>query len=154
MVASFSGARALSGEKSKLLSDVQLASSEIDRAVALDADVTFDTQDGTFTPTALRCTALLMRGNIELIYGTTEAAKQYFEQSIQIVETSDAHYMLGLIHEDEYKPVEALGHFEKYLAMEPNGEYSVNALREADRMRNYKAGFRRSWGTVAVLLLF
>lgn len=154
MAATFASARALSGEKGKLLSDVQLASGEIDRAGSLDPNVTIDSGEGSLvTPTSLRCSALLVRGNIELIYGTAEAAKQLFEQSLQVVETPDAHYMLGLIHEDEYKPTEALVQFEQYLAMEPNGEYSVSALREANAMRNYKKRFRGSWLVLGLLLL-
>lgn len=149
MVGAWAGARALSGEKARLLSDVELASSEIARGIALDAGVAVDTPHGIVEPKGLRATSLFMRGHIELIYGTSQAAKQLFQQTLQVAEVPDAHYMLGLIWEDEYKPTEALTHFEKYLALEPNGEHSVSALREANAMKNYKKRFRGNW-----LLLF
>ena len=69
----------------------------------------------------------------------------------QIIEFAEPHYMLGLIYEANM-PGPALWHFEKCLQLDPDGELSVPALREANAMRNYKKRFRGSWGTFFLLL--
>jgi hypothetical protein len=69
-----------------------------------------------------------------------------------MMEFAEPHYMLGIVYEGQYRPVEALIHFERCLELDPVGELSVPALREANAMRNYKKRFRGSWGTFFLLL--
>ena len=89
------------------------------------------TEAGALSITALQATALYLRGQIEAIWGRPEQAMTLFLQSIQIAESPNPHYMMGLLYEDEYKPLEALKHFERCLELDPDGELSVPALREA-----------------------
>src|SRR5262249_20650457 len=102
----------------------------------------------------LRSFIQLMRGQLEMIWGTSRGAIQFLQNSVQIVELPDAHYMLGLIYESEYRPAEALAHFERCLEIDPAGDLSVSALRELNAMKNYKKRFRGSWGTFAILFVF
>src|SRR5882724_7060515 len=88
-----------------------------------------------------------------MIWGKSDGAKELFSQSVQIMEMPDSHYMLGLLYESEYKPAEALKHFERCLELDADGELSVPALREADAMRNYKKKFRGNW-LLFIFLLF
>ena len=62
--------------------------------------------------------------------------------------------MLGLLYESEYKPIEALRHFERCLELDPDGELSVPALREANAMRHYRKKFRGQWGLFFLMLVF
>jgi tetratricopeptide (TPR) repeat protein len=153
MVSTFKGNRQLKQQKASLLNDLQLASQEIDRAVSLDRDATVDTGDGTFGALQLRAWITYMNGLLEMIWGRSEDAKRLLNSSLQIVEFPHAHYMLGLLHEAEYQPAEALKHFERCLELDPAGELSVSALREANAMRNYKKKFRGSW-LLFIFLLF
>ena len=60
-------------------------------------------------------------------------------------------YGLGILHESDYQPKEALTHFERCLELDPAGEFSVSALREANAMRNYKKKFRGNWLLLVIL---
>ncbi len=154
MATGFRGKKQLSQQKSTLQQDLQLANDELGRAAALNADVTIQTKDGVFGIKLLRSMIIYIRGSLEMIWGTSQKAKEQFASSIQILELPDARYMLGLLYEDEYKPKEALKEFERCLELDPAGELSVPALREANAMRNYKKRFRGSWGTFILLFIF
>jgi tetratricopeptide (TPR) repeat protein len=153
MVATIKGNQQLKQQKASLVNDLQLANQEIDRAVSVDKDATVDTTDGTFSALHLRTFVTYMNGQLEMIWGKSEDAKRLLNSSLQIVELPDAHYMLGLLHESDYQPAEALKHFERCLELDPAGELSVSALREANAMRNYKKKFRGSW-PLFIFLLF
>jgi tetratricopeptide (TPR) repeat protein len=153
MAAAFKGNRQLNQQKAALTNDLQLANQEIDHAVNLDSDASIDTKDGTFGALQLRAMIAYISGQLEMIWGRTEEAKRFFSNSLEMGEFPDAHYMLGLLYESEYKSAEALKHFERCLELDPAGELSVPALREASAMRSYKKKFRGSW-ILLVLLLF
>jgi len=154
MVASIKGNQQLKQQKVSLVNDLQLANQEIDRAVSVDREATVDTGDGTFNALQLRAIITYMNGQLEMIWGRSEDAKRLLNNSLQIVEHPDAHYMLGLLHESDYQPAEALKHFERCLELEPAGEFSVSALREVNAMRNYKKKFRGSWPLLVLLTFF
>jgi tetratricopeptide (TPR) repeat protein len=153
MVTGFKGKRELEQQKSTLLADLQLANDELDRAVALNRDATIETGDGALGIKQLRAMIRYANGQLELIWGSSQKAKQLFTNTIELVDFPDPHYMLGLIYEGEYKPAEALKEFERCLQLDPSGELSVPALREANAMKNYKKRFRGSWGIFFLLLL-
>jgi len=154
MVSTVRGSKQLHQQKAALVNDLQLADQEIDCAVRLDSEASIQTKDGSLSAIGLRSTIAFMNGQLEMIWGNNERAKGFFDSSIQILELPDAHYMLGLLFESEYKPADALRHFEKCLELDPAGEFSVGALREASAMKKYKPCFRGSWGTFLILFLF
>ena len=154
MVSTFRGSRQLKQQKSSLVNDLQLANQEIERAASLDSSATIDTREGTFGALQLRAITTYMNGQLEMIWGRSDEAKRLFFNSIQIVEFPGAHYMLGLIYESDYNSAEALQHFERCLELDPAGELSVSALREANAMRNYKKRFRGNWLLLAFLFFF
>lgn len=150
MVSSFKGSRQMKRQKTALVGDLQLASQEIDRASALDGNTVIETESGDLGVIQLRGLVSYMSGQIEMIWGSGDEAKRLFIASLQLVELPHTHFMLGILCESEYRPVEALEHFEKCLDLDPNGEFSVSALREANAMRNYKKKFRGSWLLVLI----
>lgn len=152
MVTTVKGGRQLSQQKSALVGDLQLANEEIDRAAALNQDATIQTTGGVLGIAALRSMTCYGNGQLELIWGNPREAKQMFSKSIDLLDVPDSHYMLGLIYEDEYKPAEALREFEKCLDLDPSGELSVPALREANAMKNYKKRFRGNWVLLIILV--
>lgn len=154
MVTTIKGNQQLKQQKTSLVNDLQLANQEIDRAVSVDREATVQTADGTFSALQLRALITYMNGQIEMIWGKSEDAKRLLNSSLQVVELPDAHYMLGLLYESEYKPADALKHFERCLELDPGGELSVSALREANAMKNYKKKFRGNWLLLIVLTLF
>ncbi len=117
-----------------------------------DAVLRVDSVD--FGVQAFRAMILYLSGQIEMIWGNSQTAKAIFFQALQVSELPEPHYMLGLLYEDEYNSVEALKHFDICLALDPGGELSVSALRESNAMRNYKKGFRGSWGAFFLMLIF
>lgn len=154
MVTGFKGKRQLEQQKSTLLSDLQLANDELDRALAIDRDATIDTRIGCLGIAHLRAMMTYANGQLELIWGSPEKAKELFTTTTQSFDFADPHYMLGLIYEGEYKPNQALREFEKCLELEPSGELSVPALREAKAMRSYKKKFRGNWLLLIILSCF
>lgn len=152
MVATVRGSRQLNQQKASLANDLQLANQQIDQAVGLDNEATINTPDGTFGALQLRALSTCMNGQLEMIWGRSDEAKRLLNNSLQMIEFPDAHYMLGLLHESDYQPAEALKHFERCLELDPSGELSVSALREANAMRTYKKKFRGNWVLLIVLL--
>ena len=154
MVSTIKGSRQLRQLKSSLVNDLNLANGEIDCAVRLDPNTAIDTSDGTYGAIHLRAIICSMNGQLETIWGSSTRAKQLLSDSLQICETPWAHYMMGLLHESEYQPAVALKHFERCLEVDPDGELSVSALREASAMRNYRKRFRGNWLLFLFLLIF
>lgn len=152
IVNSIRSSKALAQEKDSLWTDLGLAEQEIDRAAAIDHTAQIQTDRGILNPLVMRSMIWYMKGQIEMICGSSDTAIQFFNNSIQIVESPVPHYMLGIVYESKYIPVLALQHFEKCLELDPAGELSVSALREANAMRNYKKRFRGSWGIFLFLL--
>lgn len=148
------GDRRLSKQKATLQSDIQLAHSELDRAAAVSQDAEIETEAGVVGIPAMRAVLLGASGLVEMIWGKPQIAEAYFQRALSTAEIIDHHYWLALVYEAECKPIQALQHFERYLELDPNGEQSVSALREANAMRNYKKRFRGNWGTFVLLLLF
>ena len=150
LVSGAKGKRNLGRDKSSLLSDIQLAHSELDQAAAIDAGVTIPVDGTDVGIPNLRAGLFRINGFVEMIFGTSERAKQLLLQSSALVEDPYTHYLLGSVYESDYQPKEALKHFERCLELDPNGENSVSALRDANAMRNYKKKFRGNW----LLLIF
>jgi len=152
MVNAYRGSRGLTHKKAEYLNDLQLADREIDQAVRLDPDAMIETPQGGFGALQLRAYIHRIKGQLEMIVGSPENALVFLNNANQLMELADTHYMIGLIYEAKYLPSQALHHFEKCLELEPAGELSAAALREADAMRSYRKQFRGSWGML--LLLF
>lgn len=139
-------ANRLAAEKSRLIKDLELASQELKAAEKLDPE-------GATAITSMRASILRLNGQIEMVWGTLKQAQELYSLSLQIAEVPMTHFLLGVCYECQYKPKDALLHFEKCLELDPAGEYSVAAIREADAMKNYKKRFRGSWGTLCILIL-
>lgn len=154
MVNTVRGGRQLKQQKGVLVNDLNLASDETEKAAKLDPQASIETRDGVFGVVQFRAMIQYRRGEVEMVYGSPESAKQFFNSSLAVTEFADAHYMLGLLYESEYKSAEALQHFERCLELEPAGELSVPALREVNAMRGYKKKFRGSWLLLIILLMF
>lgn len=150
LASSIKGNKRLDQQKATLVNDLNLANQEIDQAIRIDGEVMIETPSGLLGATQLRAVSLCLSGSIEMIWGRSDEAKRLFNSALQVDDSADAHYMLGLLHESDYQPKEALTHFEKCLELDPAGEFSVSALREANAMRNYKKKFRGNW----LLLIF
>lgn len=154
MLSTLKGNKQMRQQKSVLANDLNLAGQEIDQAANADKEATIATKDGTFGVDQLRAIITYMSGQLEMIWGQSKDAKRLFNESLQIAEFPDAHYMLGLLHESDYQPAEALQHFERCLELDPNGEFSVSSVREANAMRNYKKKFRGNWLLFVLLMIF
>ena len=152
LVGAYTGSRQLTQQKSALVSDLQLATQEVDKAAGLAPNAIVETSDGHFDVKRLRAMIMFLSGQLETIWGTAQRAKELFADAAETFDFPDPHYMLGLLYEDEYKPAEALSEFEKCLELDPAGELSVPALREANAMRNYKKKFRGNWLILIILL--
>lgn len=154
MAATWRSQGQLGRDKTALLDDLQLASQELDRAEAVDRGVVLESGNVSVNIPKLRALIAYCHGVIEIIWGTVEKAKELLQQSLQTLEFAQTHYMLGLLCESDYRPQDALKHFEKCLQLEPNGEFSISALREANAMRNYKKRFRGNWLLLVILVAF
>jgi tetratricopeptide (TPR) repeat protein len=154
MISAVKGNRDLKQQKGALLSDIGLAEQEIARASSLDPEASIETKDGPFDGVSLRMLIAILRGNIEVFWGSSKNAIGYYQASRSLMDSPTANYMLGFIHEAEYRPVEALKFYEQCLALDPVGEFSVSALRSANAMRNYKKKFRGSWFLFLILFIF
>jgi tetratricopeptide (TPR) repeat protein len=148
------GDRRLSKSKASLESDIQLAHGELDRAAAIAPDAEIETEAGIVGIPGMRAVLCAASGLVEMIWGKPQRAEGYFLKALSTAEVPDHHYWLALVYETEGKSNQALLHFERYLELDPNGDQSVSALREANAMRNYKKKFRGNWATFFVLLLF
>jgi tetratricopeptide (TPR) repeat protein len=141
----------------KLPNDLGLASQQIEQASATDSNAYIATSEGTLNAAHLRSRIFIVWGQLSLIGRNMDFAKHYLNSSIPIAEFSYAHYLLGLLYECQYDFADALRHFERCLEVEPIGDLSLPALREANAMRialkNYRKSFRGSWETFWWLLV-
>jgi tetratricopeptide (TPR) repeat protein len=139
------GRSKLGSEKAELAQDLQLATSELDKAISLDAEAKIDTADGPFNGTNMRALISLLYGQIEMVWGKLPIARQHLEYSCTLFEIPETDFMLGVVCESQYDVAAALKYYERYLALDPNGEFSVAALRTANQLRNYRKRFRGDW---------
>src|SRR5205085_1863194 len=123
----FQGGRRIAGQKAALQQDINLAWNEINAAEQANPDVAIEVGDGMFRPSTLRAMGYLLSGELEIIGGSATAARDSLTKSLELIETPHAHYFLGILYESEYKPQEALPHFERCLELDPDGELSVSA---------------------------
>lgn len=144
----------LKKEKASLISDLQLADQELNLATQIDTDASIEPKDQVFGIPNLKAMLFYLSGTTEMIWGKARDAEPLLKRSLEFVDFADAHYMLGILYEDDHKPADALFHFEKCLELDPNGNLSIPALREANAMRNYRKKFRGNWLIVALLALF
>lgn len=135
--------------KSKLDTDLRLAESEITAAEALDAEASVQIQGRIFALSSLRAALFGTRGIIEYINGKKPYARQCLEYAAGLEDTAAIQFWLGLLAKDEKDSQRALQHFERSLALDPNGEMSIPALREADEARKRLQG----GGGCALLLI-
>jgi tetratricopeptide (TPR) repeat protein len=154
LIGDMKSARQLKQQKSSLTSDLDLAKQEVEKAAVLDPDAAMRLDSVVLSIRGFQAMILNLSGQIEMIWGQSRTAKEIFVRSLQIAEAAEPYYMLGLLYESEYNPTEALKHFERCLEIDPDGDLSVSALREASAMRNYKKKFRGSWGLFFLMVLF
>jgi hypothetical protein len=86
MISTFRGSRQLAQQKAALSSDLQLAEQEVSRAAAIDSNAEISTRLGSVGSLQLRAWIMYMRGQIEMIWGSGDAAKQLFLNCIKMVE--------------------------------------------------------------------
>lgn len=141
----------LKKERASLISDLQLADQQMNLAAQIDRDARLESEDGAVGIPNLKAMYFYLFGTTELIAGYAWSAEANLKKSLEFVDFADAHYMLGILYADQYKPANALPHFEKCLELDPNGHLSVSALREANAMRTYRKRFRGSWLLCAFL---
>jgi hypothetical protein len=94
--------RRLSGDKAKIMADLQLALNELSTAEAEASDQEIVTPEGTFQAKHLRALAYLQQGLVEVLHGTSQQARQHLWESIQTFETADANYWMAVVYEDDY----------------------------------------------------
>ncbi len=76
-------------------------------------------------------------GNDAVLRGEFQKAVQHYESALDgTLLTAEAHYRLGLVYEDKLKnEVAALHHFERYLELAPQGQFSTDVRGYVDRLR-------------------
>lgn len=79
----------------------------------------------------------IREGNAAVLRGEFQKAVQYYETALDgTMLSAEAHYRLGLVYEDHLKnQVAALHHFERYLELAPQGQYSGDVKGYVDRLR-------------------
>lgn len=76
-------------------------------------------------------------GNEAVVRGEVQKALQSYEKALDgTLLSAEAHYRLGLLYEDQLKnEVGALHHFERYLELAPQGQFSTDVKTYVDRLR-------------------
>jgi LysM repeat protein len=76
-------------------------------------------------------------GNDAVLRGEFQKAVEHYESALDgTLLTAEAHYRLGLVYEDKLKnEVAALHHFERYLELAPQGQFSTDVRGYVDRLR-------------------
>lgn len=76
-------------------------------------------------------------GNEAVVRGETQKAVQYYETALDgTMLSAEAHYRLGLVYEDKLKnEIGALHHFERYLELAPQGQFSTDVKGYVERLR-------------------
>lgn len=79
----------------------------------------------------------IREGNAAVLRGEFQKAVQHYETALDgTMLSAEAHYRLGLVYEDQLKnQVAALHHFERYLELAPQGQYSAEVKGYVDRLR-------------------
>ena len=79
----------------------------------------------------------IREGNDAVLRGEFQKAVQHYESALDgTLLTAEAHYRLGLVYEDKLKnQVAALHHFERYLELAPQGQFSTDVRGYVDRLR-------------------
>lgn len=79
----------------------------------------------------------IREGNESMVRGDVQKALQSFEAALDgTMLSAEAHYRLGLLYEDKLKnEVGALHHFERYLELAPQGQFSTDVKGYVDRLR-------------------
>lgn len=145
--------RQLKNDISALKADIDLALAELDKAEAADPEAIIEVDDTLLRVNSLRAGALFNHGVIEASMGNSQQAKQFFYQSIKLFDMGETNYWMAHLYENDGDAKNALIYYERCLAIDPDGELSVDALRSANRMRTYKKQFRGNWGLFGCLLL-
>jgi nucleoid-associated protein YgaU len=72
-----------------------------------------------------------------VLRGEFQKAVEHYESALDgTLLTAEAHYRLGLVYEDKLKnEVAALHHFERYLELAPQGQFSTDVRGYVDRLR-------------------
>ena len=76
-------------------------------------------------------------GNEAMVRGEVQRALQHYEAALDgTMLSAEAHYRLGLLYEDQLKnEVGALHHFERYLELAPQGQFSTDVKAYVERLR-------------------
>jgi LysM repeat protein len=79
----------------------------------------------------------IREGNDAVVRGELQRAVQHYESALDgTMLSAEAHYRLGLVYEDQLKnQVAALHHFERYLELAPQGQFSTDVKGYVDRLR-------------------
>lgn len=79
----------------------------------------------------------IRQGNDAVQRGEIQKAVQYYETALDgTMLSAEAHYRLGLLYEDQLKnEVGALHHFERYLELAPQGQFSTDVKGYVERLR-------------------
>lgn len=154
MVSAIAARRQVATKKATLKSDLDLAISELDKAQAAGPDEVIQVNGNDIQSYRLRAWALMLHGLVETFSGSSETARRYFWESIHTFDNADANFWMGVCYEEDFDPQNALLYYERCLTLDPDGEFSIEALRSANRMRNYKKRFRGSWVIFGLLCWF
>ena len=76
-------------------------------------------------------------GNEAVARGEVQRALQHYESALDgTMLSAEAHYRLGLLYEDQLKnELGALHHFERYLELAPQGQFSTDVKAYVERLR-------------------
>ena len=140
--------------KSLLALNIRLANQEIANAGRINPEATIEAFGATLNGTDLRAMAACAAAKLEIAWGETEEAKHLLENTLRIAECAHAHYLLGLLYRKERKPRHALQHFERFLALEPDGKLSMPVAAEANAIRNCRKALRGRRLPIFVRLFF
>jgi LysM repeat protein len=79
----------------------------------------------------------IREGNDAVQRGEVQRAVQHYESALDgTMLSAEAHYRLGLLYEDQLKnEVGALHHFERYLELAPQGQFSTDVKTYVQRLR-------------------
>ena len=79
----------------------------------------------------------IREGNDAISHGEFQKAVQHYEAALDgTMLSAEAHYRLGLVYEDKLKnEVAALHHFERYLELAPQGQFSTEVKGYVERLR-------------------
>ena len=148
----------VSRKKQEVLSDLELASKDVDAVINTSPEAVIRAPEGVFSGLHLRGLIALHRGNIEFLSGQLASAVRHYQDSLKEVNTlPDTHFFLGIAQENMGCPVEALQAYEDAVSLDPASESGVSALKCAESLRRrmfFGGWFVGSWKLVIGLVLF